>query len=224
MNRLTTGVINELLGIKESYKASDRLLEILFDKKERELLFRKFLDNHWDMTQDWFHTYFQDEHADRAKHKQDFTPQSISQVLIKMLGSEDDNGMRLDVAAGTGGITIEKWQQDRISAPFFDYKPSMFIYQCEELSERALPFLLFNLAIRGMNAVVCHGDVLTREFKQVYFIQNDEDDFMKFSSINVFPHNEMVEEMFDIREWLEEPIEYIESPIFSWMEGYIGNR
>lgn len=223
MKELTTDSINELLGIKESYQASDKLMSILFNKEEREKLFRSFLNQNWDMTFDWFHIYFQDEHADRVKHKQDFTPKSISNLLVKM--SESDNkitcGTRLDVAAGSGGLTIEKWNQDRISVPLFTYKPSMFIYQCEELSDRALPFLLFNLAIRGMNAVVLHGDVITREFKQVYFIQNDSDDYMKFSSLNIFPQNEMVEEMFDVRKWLEEPKQYIESPVFDWMKGVL---
>ena len=223
MKELTTDSINELLGIEESYQASDKLMNILFNKEEREKLFRSFLNQNWDMTFDWFHIYFQDEHADRAKHKQDFTPKSITNLLVKM--SESDNeitcGTRLDVAAGSGGLTIEKWNQDRISVPLFSYKPSMFIYQCEELSDRALPFLLFNLAIRGMNAVVLHGDVITREFKQVYFIQNDSDDYMKFSSLNIFPQNEMVEEMFDVRKWLEEPKQYIESPVFDWMKGVI---
>ncbi|MDT2783029.1 N-6 DNA methylase [Vagococcus fluvialis] len=221
MKELTTDSINELLGIKESYQASDKLMNILFNKEEREKLFRSFLEQNWDMSFDWFHTYFQDEHADRKEKKQDFTPQSISELLVKMTQSEIDNGIRLDVAAGTGGITIEKWNQDRISVPIFSYKPSMFIYQCEELSDRALPFLLFNLAIRGINAIVLHGDVLSREFKQVYFIQNDYDDFMHFSSINIMPHSEIVADEFDVRKWLEEQIEHVESPVFEWMEGMI---
>ncbi|MDT2864648.1 N-6 DNA methylase [Vagococcus carniphilus] len=221
MKEATTKSINQLLNIKESYQASDKLMSILFDKKEREELFKNFLDQSWDITQDWFHIYFQDEHADRKMKKQDFTPSSISEIIVKMLGSENDNGTRLDVAAGTGGITIQKWFDDRKSVPFFDYRPSQFIYQCEELSDRALPFLLFNLSIRGMNAVVLHGDALTREFKQVYFIQNDIDDYLCFSSINVFPHNKMVERSFDVKKWIDEPVDYIESPVFDWMKGAV---
>lgn len=221
MKELTTESINELLGIKESYQASDKLMSILFNKEEREKLFKSFLEQHWDMTFDWFHIYFQDEHADRAKHKQDFTPRSISNLLVKMSESENNYGTRLDIAAGSGGLTIEKWNRDKVSVPILDYRPSMFIYQCEELSDRALPFLLFNLAIRGMNAVVLHGDVLSREFKQVYFIQNDYDDYLKFSSINIMPHSKMVETEFDVRCWLEEPKQHIESPVFDFMKGVV---
>ena len=219
MKELTTESINNLLDIKESYKASDKLMSIIFCKEKREKMFKSFLEQNWDMSFDWFHIYFQDEHADRKSKKQDFTPKSVSSVLVKILSSDSDNGIRLDVAAGTGGITIEKWQQDRINTPFFEYKPSMFIYQCEELSDRALPFLLFNLAIRGINAFVLHGDVLSREFKQVYFIQNDNDDMMHFSSINIMPHSKMVEEEFDVRDWIEEEIKHVESPVFEFVKG-----
>ena len=71
--------------------------------------------------------------------------------------------------------------------------------------------MLVNLAIRGMNAAVLHGDTLTRKFKQVYFIQNDEDGYTTFSNINIMPHSDACMQYFDIREWLEEPKRHIES-------------
>lgn len=211
---LTTAQINELLNIKESYKASDRLMEILFDSKEkRESLFKAFLEIEPNLDYDWFHVYFQDEHADRKLKKQDFTPNEISEVLSQIVESESDNGTRLDSPAGTGGLTIKKWHADCLKHSPFDYKPSMYLYQCEELSDRALPFLLFNLLIRGMNATVIHGDSLTREVNQVYFIQNDDDDLMMFSSLNVMPHSSTVMKEFDVRIWLEDEIKHIESPL-----------
>ncbi|MFC0278117.1 N-6 DNA methylase [Enterococcus devriesei] len=206
--KLTTDKINELLGIKESYKASDALLEILFDKSKREEMFKVFLEIEWRLDRDWFHVYFEEEHANKKKFAQDFTPDSISRLLSEIAGPSAKN---LDVAAGTGSLMIQKWNQDRISISPFLYRPSMFLYQCEELSDRALPFLLFNLIVRGMNATVVHGDALTREAKQVYFIQNDLDDHMSFSNLNVMPHNKVTEKEFNIRKWLEEPFEHIES-------------
>lgn len=210
---LTTEQINELLGIKESYKASDRLMEILFNKEKRRELFLAFLKKDYELEKDWFHVYFQDEHADRKLKKQDFTPNEISEVLSQIVESESDNGTRLDSPAGTGGLTIKKWHADCLKHSPFDYKPSMYLYQCEELSDRALPFLLFNLLIRGMNATVIHGDSLTREVNQVYFIQNDDDDLMMFSSLNVMPHSSTVMKEFDVRIWLEDEIKHIESPL-----------
>ncbi|HCB4343538.1 TPA: SAM-dependent DNA methyltransferase, partial [Listeria monocytogenes] len=37
---LTTETINSLIGIKESYQASDALMKILFDREKREEIFK----------------------------------------------------------------------------------------------------------------------------------------------------------------------------------------
>lgn len=216
---IKTETINNILGIKETYKASDALLKLMMNKEERKHIFRLFLEEERDVSYDWFHTYFQEEQADRKVKKQDFTPQSIAKLLTALNGSDvNDDGMRLDVASGTGGLTIDRWHQDRMSHSPFEYKPSMYFYQCEELSDRALPFLLFNLSIRGMNATVVHGDTLTREINQVYFIQNDNDDYLQFSNINIMPQNTIVEREFDVRKWLQEEVNHIESPMPEYVE------
>lgn len=212
---LTTKQINELLGITESYKASDKLMKLLFKKEKREKLFEEFLKIETDLIYDWFHVYFQEEHADRKVKKQDFTPNSISEVLVKLVGGASST---LDVASGTGGITIQKWWLDRRSVNYFDYKPSLFLYNCEELADRAIPFLLFNLAVRGMNATVVHGDSLSREVKQIYFIQNTKDDFLAFSDINIMPHSQEVKKEFNVHHWLEEAVDHIESPLMIEIE------
>ena len=72
------------------------------------------------------------------------------------------------------------------------------------MSDNALPFLLFNLMMRGMNATVVHGDSITRKVKQVYLIANENNDFMDFSTLNIFPHSKDVEKTFNVGEWLEE--------------------
>ncbi|WCG32969.1 N-6 DNA methylase [Enterococcus dispar] len=208
---IKTDQINHLLGIKESYQASDALTKILFDKDKREELFKSFLAEDCNLEKDWFHVYFEEEHANKLKYAQDFTPDSIALLLSRLIG--DKSGMRMDVASGTGSLVIKKWHEDCLAHSPFDFRPSMYFYHCEELSDRAMPFLLFNLMIRGMNAVVIHGDTLTREAKQVFFIQNDSDDFMKFSNINVMPHSKQVEEVFDIRRWLEPEMIHVESSI-----------
>lgn len=191
--------INELLGITESYKAPDALMKILFNRENREELFRSMLELfHYEMDKDWFHVYFQDEHADRKQKKQDFTPTSISNLLANITGAPAD-GMYYEPCAGTGGLTIAAWHNHRIQHSPFEYKPSKYYYTVEELSERALPFLLFNLMIRGMNATVVQCDVLTREAKAAFFIQNDKDDHMLFSSLNVLPYSKEVEDYLAIK-------------------------
>lgn len=191
--------INNLLGIKESYKAPDRLMEILYmDKTERDKYFMDFLNAFdKDVTYDWFHDYFQDEHADRKNQKQDFTPQSVSSLLSQMVGTEGST--YYEPTAGTGGILIERWNQDRMKHSPFDYEPRDYYYTAEELSDRAIPFLLFNMLIRGMNGNVVQCDVLTRESTGAFFIQNDANDFMGFSSLNLLPYNEDTETEFNIK-------------------------
>ncbi|MBD9858081.1 N-6 DNA methylase, partial [Enterococcus faecalis] len=190
--------------------APEALMNILLSRDKREIVFNKFLEIEKDLTFDWFHEYFQDEHADRKVKKQDFTPNSIGEVIAKIVGP--GSGLTHEVASGTGGMIIQKWRADRLSIGFFEYKPSMTFYDLEELSDRTIPFLLFNLAIRGMNATVVHGDSLDRKIKQIYFLQNSKDDSLAFSDVNVMPHSDVVTREFQVREWLEEAINHIESP------------
>ncbi|OIS56068.1 methylase [Staphylococcus equorum] len=185
-----TKTINDLLGIKDSYQAPQRIMDILYSGiEDRNKVFMNFLEAFdKNVTYDWFHDYFQDEHADRKKHKQDFTPQSISKLLGEIVGSEGNT--YYEPAAGTGGILIERWNQDRMKHSPFDYEPRDYYYTAEELSDRTIPFLLFNMLIRGMNGNVVQCDVLTRESTGAFFIQNDANDFMGFSSLNLLPYNE----------------------------------
>lgn len=193
-----TKTINDLLGIKDSYQAPQRIMDILYSGiEERNKVFMNFLETFdKDVTYDWFHDYFQDEHADRKNQKQDFTPRSISKLLGEIVGSEGNT--YYEPAAGTGGILIERWNQDRMKHSPFDYEPRDYYYTAEELSDRAIPFLLFNMLIRGMNGNVVQCDVLTREATGAFFIQNDANDFMGFSSLNLLPYNEDTETELNI--------------------------
>ena len=75
-------------GIDEAYKAPTILMDILFDKEKREQLFKDMMKAHdYDMSYDWFFEYFQDEHADRKKKKQDFTPRSVSDLMSKLVSN-----------------------------------------------------------------------------------------------------------------------------------------
>lgn len=185
-------IINEILGISESYKAPERMWEIIkLQGNERNIFFHKFLEAfNYDMSIDWFHSWFQEDHADRSVKKQDFTPMSVGEILAKITAkSENDFHKRYDVCSGTGGLTIVKWNNDLLEKGFMKYRPSKFLYVCEELSERSLPFLLFNFLIRGMNGIVYHGDVLERSYKSIYVIVNEKDDALGFSGFVELKNN-----------------------------------
>ncbi|WP_271396854.1 N-6 DNA methylase [Salinicoccus roseus] len=203
-----TDSINRILKINDSYQAPQRLMDLLTgDKAERDHVFKEmaYLFDH-DYSFDWFHEYFQNEHADRKEKKQDFTPESVSKLLNRMVG--DNPGSTMDVASGTGGLLITRWHEDRMQTNPFTYRPSDYLYHAEELSDRSVPFLLFNLIIRGMNATVMHGNALTRECYGIFFIQNDYDDHMLYSSLNVFPYTENIAQQFAVK-FVEEKYPHI---------------
>ena len=187
--------INELLGITESYKAPQVMLENMLDCNKREKLFREFLKYETDLSYEWFVNYFQDEHADRAKKKQDFTPMSISKILSELVESK----IYFEPTAGTGSIMIQVWHKSRMKVSPFLYNPREYWYQAEELSDRAIPFLIFNMSIRGMNGAIVHGDSLERTAKDVYFIRNDSVNFLGFSEVFKMSHSEKLEKELNIK-------------------------
>lgn len=162
---LDSDTINKLLNVKESFFASNQLKKILSNKEKRESLFEEFLTIEQDLSYDWFTDYFQEEQSDRKNKKQDFTPDGVVSLMSEILGETNSN---TDIASGTGGLTIKVWNSNK----------NAFLY-CEEFSDRALPFLLFNLSIRNTNARVLHGNSLTREVFKVYNLTKNE----KFSDI-----------------------------------------
>ena len=186
---------NKILGIDDSYQAPEKIMNILFNKKEREELFMKLLvANDYNVNFDWFFEYFQNEHAERIKKKQDFTPECVADLLSKLVMTNTEaDGNYYECCAGTGGIMIKHWDNFRRTFSPFDYKPQYHFAFVEELSDRTIPFLLLNMMIRGMNGIVIHGDSLTRECKNAYFICNTKNDHLQFSGISVIPHTEQFE-------------------------------
>lgn len=192
---------NEIFGVKDSYKAPEKIMSILFNKKEREELFMQLLHaNDMNVDFDWFYEYFQDEHADRKNKKQDFTPKCVADLISKLaMTGEGNQGNYYECCAGTGGMMIKHWDNFRRTYLPWDYKPQYHFAFVEELSDRTIPFLILNMMIRGMNGVVLHCDTLTRKCYNAYFICNTKNDHFKFSDISVIPHNELFEKEFNIK-------------------------
>lgn len=217
--------VNSILEIDDAYKAPEKIMELISDKESREMLFKKFLNVSSDLSFDWFHQYFEDEQAQRKKMKQDFTPDSVARLLSRVVnvGKKNDDGTRtyFEPTAGTGGILISHWDSDRQNdalifkgkdgnhqlpkwASVLTYDPRRYWYQAEEMSDRAVPFLLFNMSIRGMNGVVIQCDALTRQTKNIWFIRNDTPDPERFSEIIKLPHTDLWAKEFNVAEWVDE--------------------
>lgn len=219
--------IGKLLHGDDLASTSEYLMHILFDKDKREQLFRQFLTYETDVSYDWFNLYYSQEMTRISKkHKSYYSPPALGKLAKQLVDvartSSDTEATKrnlgaasYDVGAGTGQLTIAGWNENRHKHSPFSYKPSMYFYVAEELKEagkpsRSIPFLLFNYLIRGMDGVVIAGDSLTRSISQVYFVQQAQDDHLKFSSLNVMPRTADTMEAFDVRTWIDKPVEHIE--------------
>ena len=156
--------INELFGIKESFELPERLMSVLMDKEERKKNFNEFLKYDFDFSHDCLRDYFQDEHAARSALKQDYTPDCLCDLISALMPETDKI---TDICSGTGALTIGTGRN--------------VYFQCEELSKMSIPILLFNLAIRGMNATVLQKNVLDRTIEKIYKVTNSG----QFSDIDI---------------------------------------
>lgn len=210
--------INELLGVNDAYKAPQKVMDVMLDDKKREEMFKRFLKVETDVSRDWFREYFQKEQAERKSKKQDFTPDSVANLLNDLISKDNkENNIYYEPAAGTGSILVAKWQKDvtynpvaslqslvqLLTSPDMPYDPRAYWYQAEELSDRALPFLIFNMAIRGMNGVAIQCDSLTRKATHAYFIRNNTSNYLAFSEVIELPKtDEFAKELNVI--WVDE--------------------
>lgn len=81
---LTAEEIHDVLGVDEYFKAPEKIMELMFDRTEREQIFKKWLALDSDTTHDQFHEYFEEEQAERKSKKQDFTPDAVSNLLFNL--------------------------------------------------------------------------------------------------------------------------------------------
>lgn len=205
----------EIAGVKQHAEFEKFLRDILFKPDEREEFYQKLLQIDSDVYVDTFRQYFEEYSAERKTNKQDYTPDAVATILAKLTQTEEGHGgySAYDPTAGTGSLLIQKWKNDQIQETPLSYAPHNYFYRADEMADNVIPYLLHNVAIRGMNCIVVHGDTLERTAKQVYFVQNAKDDFMCYSNINVMPHTEAVEKEFGILKWEEPAIDHIENEL-----------
>ena len=151
--------IENLKDLKE--KVQKCVISNDYDKYD---LFCKAVDN--DLSTDWLQKIFEYYEADRVEKKQDYTPKSLAKLMAKIT---DDNEV-IDMCAGSGALTIQKWNQNKNCN-----------FKLYELDENVIPYLLFNLAIRNINAHVYHGDVLKQEVFCIYKLESQS----KYSKLEV---------------------------------------
>ena len=144
----------DALGVSESYQVPDAMMKALGDPQKRRELFSLYLEE-FSLNDDPVNILFQEEHGDRDKFKQDYTPPELARLVAELAAQNFRSAAPeaiADLCAGTGTLTLACLKKF----------PHAY-YHCEEVTARAIPFLLFNLAIRGVSGEVFQQDVLTRE-------------------------------------------------------------
>ena len=155
--------LERLLGVKESYQLPDALMSALLDNERRESLLGEIASSIEGDETDPLRDYFQEHHSNREAMMQDYTPDCVCELVARIApGSE----RTLDMCSGTGALTL--FATDR----------GGFV-QCEELSTRAIPVLLLNLALRNKRGIVVNRDVVTDEAAAAYRLESG----VRFSSI-----------------------------------------
>ncbi|MDO4680303.1 MAG: N-6 DNA methylase [Aerococcus sp.] len=214
MQKLTYEDFYRLAGVSQHKQFENFLMDIVFQPERREKFYRGLIELGIHSDEDIFQEYFELYSAERKSKQQDFTPSSVTDLLASLIHRMRVKSSGLytyyDPTAGSGALLIGVWRKDRDEASMFQYSPRNYLYRADEVADNAIPYLIHNLTIKGMNAIVVHGNSLTGTAKQAYFIQNLKDDFMKFSSINVMPHTTDVMRYLEITRWEEKEKQYIE--------------
>lgn len=111
----------------------------------------KFVELVGDLSVDWLQKIFQYYEADRKDKKQDYTPTTLAK-LMATLALRNGESHITDMCAGSGALTIQCWNLNHsIEA------------ECLEFDSKVIPILIFNLAVRNINATVYQMDVLQQE-------------------------------------------------------------
>lgn len=168
---MTTEVINNLFGIKESFELPQALLAKLLDKAEKDKLCKEFVKQGFNGNNDCLRDYFQENNANRSNLKQDYTPDCLCKLISKLAPKSEKI---IDICAGTGALTVGLNRDS--------------FFQCEELSQMSIPVLLLNLALRNKNAVVLQKNVLIDEVQKVYKL-NKADEFSDIEVVDTYEEN-----------------------------------
>lgn len=140
----------DIFKVTEVKDIEEKVLDCVLSHDEQKYeAFLKLV--HGDLDDDPIRALFQYYLADRDNKKQDFTPKCLSNLVLSLAGSSD---LLIDECAGIGSIAI----YDKLKRPI----------HAIEIDDSAIPFLLFNLAIRNLNATVYQGDAIKKDYKAIY--------------------------------------------------------
>lgn len=144
-----------IFDLKEIKNLGIALINTLYANDEGTL--QKFEELVKDLSIDWLQKIYQYYEADRTEKMQDYTPTSLARLVGKLAGDSDTV---IDMCAGSGALTIQKWN--------LNHNKKFILY---EFDENVIPFLAFNMALRNIECVIYHADVLQNEIFNTYTIK-----------------------------------------------------
>ena len=180
---MTNNQCCEIFGIRDIQNLPSAALSIVLgDKEKRHQVYRQLLQaNNYDMSFDWFQKIYESEMSEGKRKGQHFTPPEVYSLIAEIVGN--DTGSVHEPTAGTGGLIIGDWWRKCSAVNPWRWRPRAHPYVAWELSDRAVPLLLLNLSIRGIHAMVYHGDTLEMAVYAKYYVENINNDALSFSEV-----------------------------------------
>lgn len=123
-------------------------------------IYDKFVQLVDDLSIDWLQKIYQYYQADRKEKKQDYTPKTLADFVGRLAGESD---IIIDMCAGSGALTIQKWNKNH-----------ELRFELYESDDKVIPFLIFNMAIRNIQCLLYHADVLQSDIWHTYEISKGE--------------------------------------------------
>lgn len=155
LKQLTTETLR-IFNVPGTEKLGEALLKcVMFNDEIKMNEFCNLVKN--DLSKDWLQMIYQYYLAEREQKKQDYTPKCLAQFLSRLIGESDST---IDMCSGSGALTIQRWNE----------YPDM-AFELYEFDENVIPYLIFNMAVRNINAVIHQSDVLQQEIVTSWKVQ-----------------------------------------------------
>ena len=159
LKQLTEKMI-EILKVEDTNDMSEKLFEVVKNNDiEAYKQFCDLVEN--DLSRDWLQMIFQYYHADRKDKMQDYTPKTVAEFMSLLVGDNVDT--IIDMCAGSGALTIQKWNMN-----------NNIKFELYELDTNVIPFLLFNMEERNIECTVYNADILQQEIINTYKIEKGD--------------------------------------------------
>lgn len=142
--------LNEIFGAKESYQLPDKIMCALLSDNAVEYINSVRGSGYTDLRD-----YYQSDAGDRAKLKQDFTPDCVCEIVSRLMVSGDC----LDMCAGTGSLGK--------AAARYRHR----VHE-QEFSERTIPFNLLDAALNGTDEILDEADCLRGTVTKSYEVHD----------------------------------------------------